>query len=150
GTVSKTFEATLDPIDRQDVALNNVKMAMADLGNSIAEVLAPILDALSSVLQKVSEWFNGLSAPVRQVTVVIGLLLIGLTALLPVITAIVAMIGILGTAMLGVVGIIAAIVAGIAILVVGFKWLWDNCEGFRNFWIGLWEWIVAVFKAAWE
>ncbi len=150
GTVSKTFEATLDPIDRQDVALNNVKMAMADLGNSIAEVLAPILDALSSVLQKVSEWFNGLPAPVRQVTVVIGLLLIGFTALLPVITAIVAMIGILGTAMLGVVGIIAAIVAGIAILVVGFKWLWDNCEGFRNFWIGLWEWIVAAFKAAWE
>ncbi|EEO1164702.1 tail tape measure protein, partial [Listeria monocytogenes] len=98
GTVSKIFEATIDPIDRQDVALNNVKMAMADLGNSIAEVLAPILDALSSVLQKVSEWFNGLPAPVRQVTVVIGLLLIGFTALLPVITAIVAMIGILGTA----------------------------------------------------
>ncbi|MBC2136617.1 tail tape measure protein [Listeria innocua] len=150
GTVSKTFEATLDPIDRQDVALNNVKIAMADLGKSIAEVLAPILDALSSVLQKVSEWFNGLPAPVRQVTVIIGLLLIAFTALLPVITAIVAMVGILGTAMLPVIGIIAAIVAGIAILVVGFKWLWDNCEGFRNFWIGLWEWIVEAFKAAWE
>ncbi|EEO6590786.1 tail tape measure protein [Listeria monocytogenes] len=150
GTVSKTFEATLDPIDRQDVALNNVKMAMADLGNSIAEVLAPILDALSSVLQKVSEWFNGLPAPVRQVTVVIGLLLIGFTALLPVITAIVAMVGILGTSMLPIIAIIAGIVAAIALLVIGFKWLWDNCEGFRNFWIGLWQGIVSAFQAAWE
>ncbi|EAC8292757.1 phage tail tape measure protein [Listeria monocytogenes] len=150
GTVSKTFKEMEDPIDELTKSSHNVVEAMAEIGNSIAEVLAPILDALSSVLQKVSEWFNGLPAPVRQVTVVIGLLLIGFTALLPVITAIVAMIGILGTAMLGVVGIIAAIVAGIAILVVGFKWLWDNCEGFRNFWIGLWEWIVAAFKAAWE
>ncbi|HHH5984549.1 TPA: phage tail tape measure protein [Listeria monocytogenes] len=150
GTVSKTFEATLDPIDRQDVALNNVKMAMGDLGNSIAEVLAPILDVLSSILQKVSGWFNNLPAPIRQVTVVIGLLIVGFTALLPVIAAIVAMIGILGTAMLPVIGIIAGIVAGIAVLIVGFKWLWDNCEGFRNFWIGLWESIVSAFQAAWE
>ncbi|EPG1366722.1 phage tail tape measure protein [Listeria monocytogenes] len=150
GTVSKTFEATLDPIDRQDVALNNVKMAMGDLGNSIAEVLAPILDVLSSLLQKVSSWFNSLPAPIRQVTVIIGLLIIGFTALLPVVTAVVAMVGILGTAMLSVIGIIAGIVAGIAVLIVGFKWLWDNCEGFRNFWIGLWESIVSSFQSAWE
>ncbi|EAE1309707.1 tail tape measure protein [Listeria monocytogenes] len=150
GTVSKTFEATLDPIDRQDVALNNVKMAMGDLGNSIAEVLAPILDVLSSLLQKVSSWFNSLPAPIRQVTVIIGLLIIGFTALLPVVTAVVAMVGILGTAMLSVIGIIAGIVAGIAVLIVGFKWLWDNCEGFRNFWIGLWESIVSAFQSAWE
>ncbi|EQA5507042.1 phage tail tape measure protein [Listeria monocytogenes] len=150
GTVSKIFEATLDPIDRQDVALNNVKMAMADLGNSIAEVLAPILDVLSSLLQKVSSWFNSLPAPIRQVTVIIGLLIIGFTALLPVVTAVVAMVGILGTAMLPVIGIIAGIVAGIAVLIVGFKWLWDNCEGFRNFWIGLWESIVSAFQSAWE
>ncbi|EAK9129101.1 tail tape measure protein [Listeria monocytogenes] len=150
GTVSKTFEATLDPIDRQDVALNNVKMAMGDLGNSIAEVLAPILDVLSSLLQKVSSWFNSLPAPIRQVTVIIGLLIIGFTALLPVVTAVVAMVGILGTAMLPVIGIIAGIVAGIAVLIVGFKWLWDNCEGFRNFWIGLWESIVSAFQSAWE
>ncbi|EPZ7419625.1 phage tail tape measure protein [Listeria monocytogenes] len=150
GTVSKIFEATLDPIDRQDVALNNVKMAMGDLGNSIAEVLAPILDVLSSLLQKVSSWFNSLPAPIRQVTVIIGLLIIGFTALLPVVTAVVAMVGILGTAMLPVIGIIAGIVAGIAVLIVGFKWLWDNCEGFRNFWIGLWESIVSAFQSAWE
>ncbi|ECB9649996.1 tail tape measure protein [Listeria monocytogenes] len=150
GTVSKTFEATLDPIDRQDVALNNVKVAMSDLGNSISEVLAPVLEVLSKALRNVSEWFNDLPGPVKQIIILIGFLILGFTALLPVVVAVVAMVGILGTAMLPVIGIIAAIVAAIAILVVGFKWLWDNCEGFRNFWIGLWKWIVEAFKAAWE
>ena len=60
------------------------------------------------------------------------------------------------------------IVAAIAALVAGFLWLWDNCEGFRIFWIGLWEnlkqlfsnfvdslkplidAIVGTFKEAWE
>ncbi|HAN44120.1 MAG TPA: hypothetical protein DCP97_01880 [Ruminococcaceae bacterium] len=35
--------------------------------------------------------------------------------------------------------IIAAIVAAIAGLVVGFMYLWNNCEGFRNFFIGMWD-----------
>lgn len=38
-----------------------------------------------------------------------------------------------------------AIVAAIALLVAGFLWLWDNCEGFRNFWIGLWENLKQLF-----
>lgn len=34
---------------------------------------------------------------------------------------------------------IALIVSLIAGLVVAFIYLWNNCESFRNFWIGLWE-----------
>lgn len=34
---------------------------------------------------------------------------------------------------------IILIIAAIAALVAGFIYLWNNCEGFRNFWIGLWE-----------
>lgn len=42
--------------------------------------------------------------------------------------------------------IIIAIVALIAIFVV----LWNKCEWFRNFWIGLWEEIKSAFETAWE
>lgn len=35
-------------------------------------------------------------------------------------------------------------VAGIAALTTGFIVLWKNSEGFRNFWIGLWETIKSV------
>lgn len=39
------------------------------------------------------------------------------------------------------------IVAGIAAVVAGFALLWNKCEGFRKFWIGLWEGIKSVFKS---
>lgn len=43
---------------------------------------------------------------------------------------------------------IGLIVAAIAALVAGFIYLWNTNEGFRNFWIGLWDSIVSVFNAA--
>ncbi len=39
---------------------------------------------------------------------------------------------------------IALVVAAIAALVAGFVYLWNNCEGFRKFWIGLWDGIKSV------
>ena len=39
------------------------------------------------------------------------------------------------------------IVLGITAVVGAFMLLWNNCEGFRNFWIGLWEGIKTVAKA---
>lgn len=40
---------------------------------------------------------------------------------------------------------IGLVVAAIAGLVAGFIYLWNNCEGFRNFWIGLWEGLKNAF-----
>lgn len=55
---------------------------------------------------------------------------------------------------------IGLIIIAITALVAAFLWLWNNCEGFRNFWIGLWDSILAAvgpvldsivqwFKDAW-
>ena len=41
---------------------------------------------------------------------------------------------------------IGLIIIAITALVAGFKYLWDNCEGFRNFWLGLWD----AIQQAWE
>lgn len=40
------------------------------------------------------------------------------------------------------------IVAGIMAVVAVFIILWNKCEWFRNFWIGLWDKIVSSFKSA--
>ncbi len=45
---------------------------------------------------------------------------------------------------------IGLIIMAIAALVSGFILLWNNCEEFRNFWIGLWENIQSTFSVAWE
>ena len=34
---------------------------------------------------------------------------------------------------------IALVIAAVAALVAAFIYLWNNCEGFRNFWINLWD-----------
>lgn len=40
------------------------------------------------------------------------------------------------------------IILGITALVAGFMYLWKNCEGFRKFWINLWEGIKTAFAAS--
>lgn len=44
--------------------------------------------------------------------------------------------------------VIGIVITAIAGLVTGFVLLWNKCEGFRNFWIGLWEGIKATFNGA--
>lgn len=41
---------------------------------------------------------------------------------------------------------VTLLVAAIASLVAGFIYLWNTCEGFRNFWINLWNGIVGFFR----
>lgn len=45
---------------------------------------------------------------------------------------------------------IGLIVAAIAALVTAFIALWNNCDGFREFWINLWETIKSALSTAWE
>lgn len=45
---------------------------------------------------------------------------------------------------------IGLIIAGITALVAGFMYLWKNCEGFREFWINLWEKIKKATSDAVE
>ena len=45
---------------------------------------------------------------------------------------------------------IGIIIAAIVALVTAFVILWNKSEGFRNFWIGLWEKVTEVAGAAWE
>ena len=45
---------------------------------------------------------------------------------------------------------IGLIVAAVAALIAAFVVLWNRCEGFREFWINLWENIKTAFTTAWE
>lgn len=42
--VEDTFNATLDPPDQAKVALNNLKAAGADLGNTLMQTVTPALE----------------------------------------------------------------------------------------------------------
>lgn len=43
--------------------------------------------------------------------------------------------------------VIGIVVTGVAALVAGLIYFWNNCESFRNFWINMWEGIKNAFAA---
>lgn len=45
---------------------------------------------------------------------------------------------------------IALVIIAITALIAIFVVLWNKCDWFRNFWIGLWEGIKTVFETAWN
>lgn len=164
GIVSKTFENTLDPIDKETVAMNNVKLAMADFGNAISEAVAPILEALIPVIQKVATWFSNLSGTSKTIIVVIGIVASVIAALLPILAVMAGAITAAGGAaafltgtLLPVIGVIAGIIATVAIIVAVIKnwgaitdWLSDKWNAFKE-WIGkLWENIAESAAETWD
>lgn len=42
---------------------------------------------------------------------------------------------------------IGLIITAVGLLVAAFMYLWENCEGFRNFWINLWDGIKEAVSA---
>jgi phage-related minor tail protein len=164
GTVETTFENTLDPIDEETVALNNAKLAMAEFGGAISEAVAPILETLVPIIQKVAKWFSGLSETSKTIIVVIGGIAIVISQLLPILAVVAGGIAAAGGAMafltgvlLPVAGIIAGIIAVVAAVVAVIKnwgditdWLSEKWNAFKDWMSGLWDSISEKIQGAWN
>ncbi|HFD8355320.1 TPA: phage tail tape measure protein [Enterococcus faecium] len=149
GSVGDTFDATLDPIDQADQAMNNAKLAMADVGEAVQVSLLPFFEKATSMLQEFSRWWGsldqdtqnwiitiaGIAAAVGPVLVVLGTLMGSVTKI---VGGIKSFIGIWQA----MAGFLAAnpfvlVIAGIAVLIAGFvlaynkvKWFHDGVNAF--------------------
>lgn len=147
-------------------ATSAMEQVQADLGAAIEPVTtawtnlkAQALEAIVPVIEKVSEGFQALSAWLEEnpgkaealkavllgVAAALGVLAtaLGISALIQTVTKAFAA---LNTAMLA--NPVVWIVAAIAALVAAFIYLWNNCEGFREFWENLWDSIVEWLRGA--
>ena len=158
--VEDTFNATLDPWDDAKVAMNNLKLAGADLGGSLLTTLQPIITKIVDGVKDFTNWFKnlddgtkqmiitiaGIVAAVGPVLIFVGKLATGISAITRVLGPLKTVFGQVNTVMAA--NPIILIVGLIAALVAAFIYLWNNCEEFRQFWIDLWEKIKQVFSDA--
>ncbi|MCA6767590.1 phage tail tape measure protein [Enterococcus hirae] len=162
GSVGSTYEATLDPIDKANMAMNNAKLAMASVGESVQIALLPFFELAIDALQRFKIWLDSLDqgqknmlVTIALVVAAIGPLLVILGTLMGSITKIVggvkSFIGIWQTLS----GFLATnpfvlVIAGITLLIAGFvlaynkvKWFHDGVNAFFK---GISDVAVEVFK----
>lgn len=168
-TVDDTFNGTLDGVDNFKTAMNNAKLAMSELGEAISNVLGPILQSISEKIRAFTQWFSGLSDGTKEFIVKIGLLVAAVGPVLIVVGKVISAVGTIMTVVPKIAGVIntvktafaalnvtmlanpiVLIIAAIAALVAAFIYLWNNCDGFRQFWIDLWNNIKEIAMAVWN
>ena len=74
GNIDKTFDKTLDPVDKFKMALNQAKLAGADLGNALLTTITPMIEKLQAGLAALGEKFRSLSPAQQEMIVKIGLI----------------------------------------------------------------------------
>lgn len=149
--VEDTFNATLDPPDQAKVALNNLKVAGADLGNTLMQTLAPILERVVEKVKDFTQWFKNLSdtqketiikigavvAAIGPALIIFGKLSSGVSGAISVFSKLSGTFKTAGTAGKGLWAVLSAnpvgaVVAAVAALVAGFVLMYQKCEWFRE------------------
>lgn len=143
--------------------------ALESLAIKLADYVIPFLTKLVEKITSAIDAFTNLSPGVQKAVLVIGGIVAAAGPVLIVVGKIISAIGTIMTIMPKVAGVIKVvkaavmglnttmlanpiflIIAAIAALVAAFIYLWNNCEGFRQFWIDLWENIKQVAIVVWE
>ena len=165
GTAEKMATTMQDNLAGQFTIL---KSQLEELAISFGELLMPAIRTIVGWIQKFVDWLNGMDEGTKKVIMTVALLAAALGPVLIVIGKAISAVGTIMTIVPKIAGVINVvkgafaalnatmlanpiflIIAAIAALVAAFIYLWNNCEGFRQFWIDLWENIKAVAVAVW-
>ena len=146
GNVEDTFEATLDPADKFNVALNNLKLLGADIAETVMPLLTQALEWLREKIQIVKEWWDGLDDSQKETILTIGGIVAAVGPVLAVVGRITSGIGGLISLLTGPAGIAVAI-AGVIAAGVYLVQHWDEVKEKAK---EIWEKIVKFFTQAWE
>ncbi|QHF55423.1 MULTISPECIES: phage tail tape measure protein [Streptococcus] len=157
GTVSTTFDETVDPIDKLTQYSNQAKEGMAELGGKLLETVIPALEPLMGMLESAVNWFTSLNETDQQTIVILGLVTTAVMMLLGAIAPLVIAIGAIGAPVGIVVAAIVGAIAAITLIIQAImnwgaisEWLqstWDSCAAWLS---ELWTNIVTTATTAWS
>ena len=145
----------------------NLTESLKILGAEVGEVLLPtvinLVQKATSIIQKFSEMSEGSKnvivgiglfvGAISPVLIVGGKIISGIGTIITFAPKIISAIKLISTGAKALWAIlsanpIGAIITAVTALVAGFIYLWNNCEGFRNFWINLWNSITSKIDSA--
>lgn len=147
GAAQQMGEDTTTPMQKLQGAINELLVALAPLGEKLANLATEILPPFIDFITKLIDGFLNLPGPVQTFIGVLAGIVALLTTLAPIITAIVTVVGTFGSAVLGpLIGVIAGVAAAITtIIVVIQNW------GSITEWIGgVWETIKTKLSEIWN
>ena len=166
GESKKTYDEMTGSIQNSKNAENELQETQAKLAESIEpmqtaftnlktqalELLLPIVEKISQLFQDLGKWMEEnpakaeiLKGALLGIATALGILA-GALAISNLISLVQKAFALLNVTMLA--NPIVLIVAAIAGLVTAFIYLWNNCEGFREFWLNLWDKIKFAFNVA--
>lgn len=170
GQLENSFDATRDPIDKTKVALNNLKLVGADLGDEIQSTLAPVFEKLNEVLKDFYNWFKNLNPAIKEALVAIA----GIAAAIGPVLVVIGMVsgyistavsmfgqlklalfgateqaGLIGSVVGALSGPLVALIGILAAVVVAVVQLWNESEGFRNAVNDIGIQLMAIAQSIW-
>lgn len=166
GAAQQMADTQLDNLQGQITIL---KSALEGLAISFGELLMPAIKQIVGWVQKFVDWLNGMNDGTKKVIMTVALLVAALGPVLIVIGKVISAVGTIMTVVPKIAGVIntvkgafaalnttmlanpiTLIIAAIAALVAAFIYLWNNCDGFRQFWIDLWENVKQTAVTVWN
>lgn len=166
GAAQQMADTQLDNLQGQITIL---KSALEGLAISFGELLMPAIKQIVGWVQKFVDFLNSLDEGTKKTIVNIALVVAALGPVLIVIGKVISAVGTIMTIVPKIAGVIntvkgafvalnttmlanpiVLIIAAIAALVAAFIYLWNNCDGFRQFWIDLWENVKQVAITVWN
>lgn len=144
GAVGETFEATLDPIDKADQAMNNAKLVMASVGESIQVALLPFFEQAIDALTRFKGWFDSLDEGQKQTILTIALVVAAIGPFLVILGTLMGSVTKVATGIKTLQSVFSAmklafaanpfvlVIAGIALLIAGFVLAYNKCKWFRD------------------
>ena len=166
GAAQQMADTQLDNLQGQITIL---KSALEGLAISFGELLMPAIKQIVGWVQKFVDWLNGMNDGTKKVIMTVALLAAALGPVLIVIGKVISAVGTIMTVVPKIAGVIntvkgafaalnttmlanpiTLIIAAIVALVAAFIYLWNNCDGFRQFWIDLWENVKQTAVTVWN
>ena len=166
GAAQQMADTQLDNLQGQ---LTILKSALEGLAISVGELLMPAIKQIVGWVQKFVDWLNSMDEGTKKVVVTAALLAAAIGPVLIVIGKVISAVGTIMTVVPKIASAISAvktafaalnvtmlanpialIIAAITALVAAFIYLWNTNEGFRQFWIDLWEGIKQAVITAWN